>query len=331
MVLTSAGGQAGDTVPPDPRRPRRRLAGVVAAVVIAAVALGVGALLNLRNDRPQPAPTITTSPSASVATVDQLSWAPPVLRSPVEIKVSETNRDLRLSPTVDYRIVMPKRPVTLDGGLVITGGYNVVLIGGEIRVPDASKQPDAKRRRGLYLRGQLGTIHVEGLKIGGSDLAEGIDLSESDGATVQLQNISVGTVHGTRDTNHADILQTWAGPANLRIDGLSGTTTYQGFFLLPTQFQPAQPASFDLRRVVLTATPEAGYLLWTEKPFEWLSTQDVVLVDPWAASLRRIVRPLAAWDTRGVRLVEEGSTVVLPAGVPGVGYQSPGYRTQGNP
>lgn len=50
---------------------------------------------------------------------------------------------------------------------------------------------------------------------------------------MQLQNIRVDTVHGTQAGHHADVLQTWAGPRQLRIDGLSGSTGYQGMMLNP--------------------------------------------------------------------------------------------------
>ena len=55
--------------------------------------------------------------------------------------------------------------------------------------------------------------------------------------------------------NHPDVLQTWSGPPELRVDRLSGTTRYQGFFLHPTQFgSGVPPRLFDLRRVDLTGT-----------------------------------------------------------------------------
>ena len=179
------------------------------------------------------------------------------------------------------------------------------MLGGEIVVPPRSEAPDSRDRTGLLLKNQTGTIHVEGLRISGADLAEGINLDQSEGATVVLENIHVDTVHGSRSGHHADVLQTWAGPATLRVDGLTGSTEYQGLFLLPQQFVDSPPSTFDLRRVVITGEPDganggAAYLLWTDDNTPWLTARDIVLVDR-RTDLEGMVRPLSAWQS-GVEL-----------------------------
>jgi hypothetical protein len=93
---------------------------------------------------------------------------------------------------------------------------------------------------------------------------EGIDLNEPRGAAVELENIYIDTVHGSYTTNHADLIQSWAGPSRLLVDGLMGSTQYQGFFLLPNQLDkgPA-PQLFDLRNVYINDSGGA-YALWLQ-------------------------------------------------------------------
>lgn len=204
---------------------------------------------------------------------DELTWAPPELDDPVTVKAPTDGQDLHLDLDQDYIIEMPDEPLDVRGGLVVNGGRNVVLIGGEIRISESGDR--AQEIRGLYLRKQTGTIHVEGLHITGAALGEGINLDQREGATVQLQNILVDTVDGERDGHHADLLQTWAGPSVLRIDRLTGRTTYQGFFLLPKQFLEEEPERFDLRRVNIHGVGDAAYLLWRDGADWPIDVQDV--------------------------------------------------------
>jgi len=265
----------------------------------------------------------------------KLRWPPPRLHDPTAVSAGDAPRSgdiahqLTLSPTRDYLVRMPAR--ALSGGLVIQGGHNVVLIGGEIDVPmQPGDPPSSNSRRGLYLTGQTGTVHIEGLSIQGPDLSEGINLSEDKGAAVQLENIRVEGVHARDESgftdNHPDVLQTWAGPAELRVDRLSGSTDYQGFFLAPNEFgsQPP-PRQVLLSRVDLRgANCCYGYLLWLEGSFP-IHLDDVwVTPHPPTTLLHSLFPTPTAWS--GVR---EGSPPVgqfVPAGVAGSSYISPGYR-----
>ncbi len=188
----------------------------------------------------------------------QLSWVAPALQSPTVINVTNTHRSLVLDNAKDYRLVMPSTP--LSGSLGISGGRNVVLVGGEIQIPTGLTELNA--RRGLYLKNQTGVMHVEGLVLTG-DLSEGINLDQRLGATVQLQNLRIDTVRGSQTANHADVLQTWGGPKVLRIDGLRGYTTYQGMFMLPHQFDSSLALEqWQFRNIHLTGTPGSGYGFW---------------------------------------------------------------------
>jgi hypothetical protein len=84
------------------------------------------------------------------------------------------------------------------------------------------------------------------------------------GAVVQLVNIRNDTVHGSRATNHADVVQSWAGPRELRIDRLTASSQYQGLFLLPHQFYNGPIGTWDLRNINIIGTAGSGFLLWKE-------------------------------------------------------------------
>ncbi|HZI15921.1 MAG TPA: hypothetical protein VE153_36480, partial [Myxococcus sp.] len=195
-----------------------------------------------------------------------LSWRPPALTNPITVNASNANRSLNLDPTKDYIIKIVE--VISSGDLSITGGRNVVLIGGHITVPWRGVWPvEGNARRGLYLKHLTGTMHDEGLLIDGEDLAEGIDVdTRTVGATLQIQNVRVGLVHGRPEesacytcsgVHHPDIIQNWGGPTYYRIDRLTGSTDYQGFMIQPIQFrEPTLLADFRNMNLV----GEGGYL-----------------------------------------------------------------------
>lgn len=262
-----------------------------------------------------------------------LSWAPPVLEDPEVVEITEDNRQLELDPERDYELRLPDDgPLEVEGGVTIVGGRNLVLVGGEIRVPDVGED-EGNAIRALYLKEQTGTVHIEGVALTGDGLGEGINLDQRLGAVVQLQNIRMGEVFGTVEGHHGDLVQTWAGPRRLLVDGLSGSTGYQGFFLLPQQFgdQP-EPELFDLRRVDITAAEGgAGYFLWRDDASWPLETTDVHVVP---TDLDRD-RDDFLWDREGedswadVEVGPPPGGPFVPEGAAGVGYTTPGYRDQG--
>jgi len=172
---------------------------------------------------------VLTMVSAAVSAAPQakprlLSWAPPKLVDPETIQLQD-HRDwgLKLKKDRDYLIKLPK-DTPFIGELNVYGGHNIVIIGGEIHIPDEAEDPrykegkGMKSRRALYLQGSTGTVHVEGLHITGRGLHEGLNIAEREpGCIVQLQNIRVELLHGSYAKNHADVIQSWAGPAELRI------------------------------------------------------------------------------------------------------------------
>jgi hypothetical protein len=180
----------------------------------------------------------------------------------------------------------------------------------------------------MYLKGQTGTVFVEGVSFYSSSagsLTEGIDMDQRRGATVVLQNIRLGQLTGSRAGNHADGVQTWAGPRRLLIDGLSMKTQYQGMFLLPNQRFKNGPAPdlFDLRNISIVGDPGCGYLLWRDsRSFPFRVTG--VYVRP--GSRRLTARSRFLWDPlgtfAGVRAVADVPQVAVTSGP---SYRTPGY------
>ncbi|MDQ3815003.1 MAG: DUF4955 domain-containing protein [Armatimonadota bacterium] len=278
----------------------------------------------------QPPASEPTSPRPPA---EPLTWAPPALSDATTIEVRDSQPSLKLDRAKDYIVKLPAKP--RQGGLTITGGHNVVVIGGEIHVPSKEQDPAFKgATRALYLNQQTGTIHVEGLLISGDGLTEGVNLDQRNGGIVQFENVRIETVHGSFSGHHADLIQTWAGPAELRVDRLTGLTDYQGFFLLPNQHfkDGAAPILFDFRRINIKGSDKSAYLLWTQtKPEFPIKVTDVYLApNPKKAALRdQFLWPKPSTGDRSWQEVKVGEPPggdFVPEGVAGINYVSPGYQ-----
>lgn len=187
----------------------------------------------------------------------------PALDAPRTVTVHPSTGTVKLDPTLDYVLRIPEGTVR-SKGLTVVGGRRVVIEPGTLRyVPPAGSSP-TWRVRGLYLKGQTELAWVAGLQIRGP-LLEGIDLDQrSAKVSVVLRDIDLDPVTGSRTGHHADVLQTWAGPARLVVDGLRGTSNYQGFFLKPNQeFSGPKPRFFWFRDVQLDMTT-GYYALWAD-------------------------------------------------------------------
>jgi hypothetical protein len=178
--------------------------------------------------------------------------------------MTPANQNVVLNDARDYVITIPAGTV-FTKPVTIQGGHNVVLENSVLRYAAPAGASADWMARGLYLTGQTGTMWVNDLQIRGP-LSEGIDLAErSPGSTVVLRNIAVDPVSGTYETNHADVLQTWAGPDKLVVDGLTGTSDYQGMFLEPNDLfvDGPKPTFFSLSNVRLDVST-GYYALWTD-------------------------------------------------------------------
>jgi hypothetical protein len=212
------------------------------------------------------APALARTADTSDDSVDQSATAllsRPTLNKPTTVTVSPLNPVVTLNKSRDYIVRVPTDAVFLSG-VAIVGGHNVVLESATIRYVSPLDTP-GWYVRGLFLKGQTGVMYLNGVKIRGP-LKDGIQMDErAPDAAVVLRNIDVDPVWGSYRGYHADVLQTWAGPSKLVVDGLTGTSDYQGFFLPPNQLWPdgPKPQFFWFRNVHLDVST-GYYALWTE-------------------------------------------------------------------
>ncbi len=262
----------------------------------------------------------------SQAASPQLTWAPPTLSSPITVTLSNSNKNAKLDPTKDY-IVKLSGKITGTGSVNISGGRNVVLIGGEINHTETGGPANnpGKDQLGLTLKNWTGTMHVEGLYISGTTLGEGIDVdTRSPGAILQLQNIRVDTVKGTQATNHADIVQNWGGPTVYRIDRLTGSTSYQGFMVQPIQFDSAMlTKEMDFRNINVTGA-NTGYKFFRASGVEKITFTNVYFQP--SSPNPKVGYPESDPVFKQIK-IGLAPTDFVPAGVAGAGYVSPGYGT----
>jgi hypothetical protein len=197
-----------------------------------------------------------------------LRWVPPERWREYEVlELPRTGGRLRLQPEVDYRLSSDR---TIVGPLEIIGGRDIVWVGGEIIV---DRVADEDRAVGLLLRDDDDsverTVHIEGLLIGGRALNDGINV-DAPSAIVQVQNVHVSLVgfDGADDRdgtgsydgvgrNHPDVLQVYGGHRELRVDGLTATSAYQGLFL-KVDHPDGGRGTVRLRRVDVRAVEISG-------------------------------------------------------------------------
>ncbi|MCL1910005.1 MAG: formylglycine-generating enzyme family protein, partial [Kiritimatiellaeota bacterium] len=270
----------------------------------------------------------------SYAEPRKLTWAPPTLENPTTIKIAGENPEIKLDQKKDYILEMPKDAPVI-GQLSIWGGRNIVLIGGEILLKKG-------HWRAVYLQEHTGVMHFEGVLIRGDppeSLSEGFNFGiRQTNCVVQIQNVRIETIFGGMNANHSDLLQTWAGPAELRVDGLTGFTTYQGMFLLPNQHfaldvDGFRPKKWVFKNINIEGTEESAYILTAPgKAEQWPMEIDNVWVQPKKdkrgnPDLYLSPKPKADNDPFWAA-VKEGAPPdgdFVPAGLAGRGYVSPGY------
>jgi hypothetical protein len=320
----------------------------------------------VRVRRKRPKLTVTTSdprtstdpaPLPAAPASGPLKWAPPSLTNPITINVPDTQWLVSMDKTKDYIVkIGHHRPCAAAGsnqaGLWLEGGHNVVLIGGRVSIPCEST---SYGRTGIKIRYATGTVHIEGVLIdnSGGYLTDGIAISAPE-ATVQLQNLRVGPVWDWANA-HPDLVQVQGGVKELRVDRLTGTSTYQGIFLTDEGGFPNGPS--DLRRVnVHTLSGLGSYLPNT---LFWQDTKDIPVsisdfyIDRSGTSrgIGDVVQPSTNWvadgdATRRAVLSSDGLSVSWPAsnitgtvrdgnppsgdfvpdGTAGEAYVSPGYQ-----
>lgn len=230
------------------RRPGRLLLVVLALTITVCGPAGVASAS--RTAPVRTAALRTAAPRGAAASAS--AWDEPALSHPVTVPVTNADRNLKLDQSQDYILACAPGTTRLSSTLSVWGGHNVVLRDCDLHV---------NRDWVAYFHNQTGTLWVHDVHFGGTRLTGGIQLQEP-GATVVMRDVLFDKVYGSYTTNHAELLQTWAGPKRLMIDGLTGADEYQGLFLLPNQWYagPA-PTVFDLRHIDIDNS-QGGYALW---------------------------------------------------------------------
>ncbi len=204
-----------------------------------------------------PTPTRTQPPSQSggaSSPAGSSAWDEPALVDPVTVVLSDSARSLQLDQSKDYIVECPPGQFNVSGKITIWGGHNVVLQNCDEYVTNPAGDWAG------YLEDQTGTLWLHDVHFGGAHLTGGVQLQEP-GATVVMRDVLFDTVYGSYQTNHAECVQTWAGPARYLIDGLECPTTYQGLFLQPNQWDSTTvETTWDFRNVRIDG--EGAYDLW---------------------------------------------------------------------
>ncbi len=172
----------------------------------------------------------------------KLTWAPPQLSNPQTINLTTKPQSLNLDPSKDYILKFPRTPIVAQFNdndvLFISGGHNIVMIGGEIYIPNL---PDTQngvkgndnQRQAMRLDSNTGTVFIEGIEVSGTCM-DFIDISAPK-ATVIFQNVRVEQCRSHDEVNysdeHPDLIQPWGGAHAIYIDGFTGFTDAQGFQL----------------------------------------------------------------------------------------------------
>lgn len=193
------------------------------------------------------------------------AWDEPVLRSPTTIVLGPRTYNLKLDPARDYVLGCPQAAVTLPWTLSIWGGHDIVLQNCDLHVA---------HNWVASFKDQTGTLWIHDVHFGGRRLTGGIQLQEPE-STVVMRDVLFDAVYGSYRTNHAELVQTWAGPRRLLIDGMTGSDTYQGLFLLPNQlYTGSAPSVFDLRHINIDDSA-GGYALWLGDLLKPIATWNV--------------------------------------------------------
>jgi hypothetical protein len=251
---------------------------------------------------------------ANASVVGRLEWAPPELVNPQVVTVAD-GRDpdiLRLSTKQDYVVKLPAGGI--HGTVEINGGHNVVLIGGEVTVPATANQTDNGKDgtdTAIYVRAATGTVHIEGvlIKADTDTMFDGIDVN-APLATVQIENVRVEGVYGSRTSEHGDVIQTWGGAKALLVDELTASGDYQGVMVAPAL---GAVGSVHLDNVDLTAeapppalaasTHGGGIMLWFTAGTETCQSSPVALEHVFIVNKTgRLSSPDTVWPSPLARL-----------------------------
>ncbi len=203
---------------------------------------------------------MAVNPLSSAVTNTDMKWAFPNLENPTIIDLSKTGGQnwWQFAPNQDVIFIGSTTTRTLDK-LQTDGGRNIVVLGGDFQPGTDSKSA------ALQFLNLNGSVHVEGVHIDSKNASQdGIAVggAGSKQPTVTVQNTLIENIHGTKDGIHADVFQTHGAVGDMRFYNVSGSTSYQGFFIAP-QYSPGHKSA-DFENVNIKYTGGAGntYQYW---------------------------------------------------------------------
>jgi hypothetical protein len=197
--------------------------------------------------------TTTAAPGSPGQGLTSLTWAPPALTNPVTYRVSGTPTAITAAPGQDS-IVRFTGPV--NRRLDLEGGRNWVIVGGEINIDRPWER--LVDRNAIHVSDATGVVHIEGVFMHGAYINEGIKTCAPD-AVLQIENDRIVDLHGTQAGYHADVIQPYCGFKELRVDGLTGSSQFQGVMFKADR---GSWRTTTLKRVNLVGiAPQDGYLI----------------------------------------------------------------------
>jgi hypothetical protein len=198
-------------------------------------------------------PTTTTAaaPSPPGQGLASLTWAPPLLTNPVTYRISGTSTVITAAAGQDS-VVRFAGPV--NKRLILQGGRNWVIVGGEINIDRPWEKADD--RNAILVEGATGVVHIEGVFMHGTYINDGIKACSPD-AVFQIENDRIADLLGTQAGYHADVIQPYCGFKELRVDGLTGYSQFQGLMF---KADGGSWRTTTLKRINLVGiAPQDGY------------------------------------------------------------------------
>ncbi len=283
--------------------------------------------------------TTTPPPTTGGGGSGTLSWAPPANWNNFTTKtVPASGGTISLANDTDYKLVAPE---IITGPVTITGGRNIVWIGGvfggRTTMPSGSYDSTNRGIR-LYDGADVArTVHFEGLWFKpGTYLSDAIQIAirSNNSVRVVVQNVRVDSyTYGTQAGVHADTIQAWGGPTTLLIDSLTAkNVTYQGFYLDPQDGRTLPTGSREAwvtRRVNLEGnsalTGSTSYMLTNRRPDFTNMINDRVYTN---GSSKNSTDTYANWPSAGLtqNATPPGGDWVPASLWIGTTYTSPGYQ-----
>lgn len=140
--------------------------------------------------------------------------------------------------------------------LDLQGGRNWVIVGGEINID--RPWDTLVDRNAIHVSDATGVVHIEGVFMHGAYINDGIKACAPD-AVLQIENDRIVDLHGTQAGYHADVIQPYCGFKELRVDGLTGYSQFQGVMFKADR---GSWRTTTLKRVNLVGiAPQDGYLI----------------------------------------------------------------------